>query len=260
MGDPQHGAALFEADPDGAYRRGMRRVLRRGTDGRFLSRDDVLAVVAAAVTGTPAAVLCRNEPVHAAAGAFFLAGRGGGRLLRLVTLPEEKFLRDAAVDHVPGEDLPVGDGAARIEGRVEAAVAEDLHPPVEVEVLVPGVKAHTAAHRALDCVGDPAVAPGEHRLDMGDPGVVVVIADLAVLDVLQEEFLLFLQQRERVLPLPLEGGVGLRDEARHAEGDLGLHPAVSSLAAVVLAQHVLSHVGDSRHVLEGLVGQAVHEI
>ena len=54
--------------------------------------------------------------------------------------------------------------------------------------------------------------------------------------------------------------MGLRDEARHAEGDLGLHPAVSPLAAVILSQHVLSHVGYARHVLEGLVGQAVHEI
>src|SRR5690606_20118718 len=173
---------------------------------------------------------------------------------------------EAGVEVVPGEDLLVGALAGGVPVDVDAERGEGLvgagHPAVVGEVLAPAVEAAAVLVDRADHRADAAVAAGQQALD--DAGLAVVVAEADGAAVLLVAADLVAQLAEAFVGLlggelrgPLEGGVGLGDEA--ADGDRAAD-VVGAGDLAALGDHAGGHVGDLQDVVVGLGGQAAHEV
>ena len=117
---------------------------------------------------------------RAAAAAGFAAVGCNLRPVGLLPLTPEEVPAHADVDEVPGQDLfffPLADGK---KVHIQADVGRRLFPAGIVPGLQPAVKKGPQPIGLLDQVRHPAVAAGQHALQIDHGRVVPAVADAAV--------------------------------------------------------------------------------
>ena len=134
-----------------------------------------------------------------------------------------------------------------------------FHPAVKAEIIAPGLKPAAVSPDLLQDRAEAPVAPGEHRLHHARVGVVPVIDDVPGVDACAQEIDAAQVLLPRDLGLPLEGAVGLWDEA--GGGDRDLDAAVLVLCVLPPAvQDAPRHVRDADDVFIRLGGKAQHVV
>ena len=200
------------------------------------------------------------QSVRAAPRALLAAVRRGFRGIRPLALAQEEFLRHAAIDDIPRQNLVKPPFAVRVERGVNPRSAEYIHPLVVIEILVPRVKTEAFATSQFERVAQPSVSARQNRLDQADPCVVVLIAHMAVGNLAFQVFLLLAEHFHGVLRLPLERRKRLRNEAGNADRHRDLPPLGAVGILIVGFRYLLRKARDSLKIIEGFGGQSLHKI
>ena len=83
----------------------------------------------------------------------------------------EEVGADTGIDVIPGKHLVQLALAVGIKRRVYRAVFKGLHPDIIPEFLAPGVESGAELPCPVDYLRQAAVAPGQDRFQVADPGV-----------------------------------------------------------------------------------------
>ena len=169
----------------------------------------------------------------------------------LVRLGQKKFSADAAVDSLPRKDRRTG---AFLQGglNLDSGPANRLLPEVEPKTVAPAVETTAQPIGLFDQIAGLPTAPREDSLEQTHPGIMPFHADIPVPETAPEKILPGDNLVDADLALPLERGVGLRNEGRKADRHL--------TAAFRGPKDAVGEIDDSFEILLALAGKAEHEV